>query len=533
MSQPPRQDRPASGAAAAQLEKEARFARATGGVRGESRTLVRALVALVDQVALLGAAAGNPAAGRAPAPPAELAAREEATKVALRRCTARLRDGTLHCQVQGDRMLLDGVPVDANQLVNDAVLRRLLKRMQQLEIGTIVIRQWTTAGEVLAVARLLATGRRPDPAAPRPALLLHSWSSKVTSVAGDAPPPPLRVSPDAERALAALAAARTTAEAVQAAPPVVAALQAAAQQGDAEGVEAIAVAALAWQQALGTGAGRLAAEWVLRTLVAPAVLPLLINRLPHTTAPRALHQLLARGGEVVVRQLFERLPADEGAFARRTYFDTIEATDLGATFLVEQLQDARWMVVRNAACLLGNLGVTGADAALIATLAHAEERVRMAAARALLQLATPKGLQALHAAISDPCAEVRRVSAAAFGVPGSGPGGGRPVTQRLVAALDRERDEDVVLEMLASLGSMGSADAMQRLVRIALPAPKASIELTERAVPHDSWMRIAALEAMVRARGHYARAAIETLLEDADPEVVGAAQRLAPVVEVR
>jgi hypothetical protein len=46
-------------------------------------------------------------------------------------------------------------------------------------------------------------------------------------------------------------------------------------------------------------------------------------------------------------------------------------------------------------------------------------------------------------------------------------------------------------------------------------------------------MRIAALEAMVRARGHYARAAIETLLEDADPEVVGAAQRLAPVVEVR
>ena len=268
MSQPPRQDRPASGAAAAQLEKEARFARATGGVRGESRTLVRALVALVDQVALLGAAAGNPAAGRAPAPPAELAAREEATKVALRRCTARLRDGTLHCQVQGDRMLLDGVPVDANQLVNDAVLRRLLKRMQQLEIGTIVIRQWTTAGEVLAVARLLATGRRPDPAAPRPALLLHSWSSKVTSVAGDAPPPPLRVSPDAERALAALAAARTTAEAVQAAPPVVAALQAAAQQGDAEGVEAIAVAALAWQQALGTGAGRLAAEWVLRSLVA-------------------------------------------------------------------------------------------------------------------------------------------------------------------------------------------------------------------------------------------------------------------------
>lgn len=296
MHQPVRPEpRAGSGAASAQLEKEARFARATGGARGESRTLVRALVALVDQVALLAAATGNPAAGRPAAPPAELAAREEATKVALRRCTARLRDGTLHCQARDERLLLDGMAVDPNQLVNDAVLRRLLKRMQQLEIGTIVIRQWVTAGEVLAVARLLATGRRPDPAAPRPALLLNSWSTKITSTAGDAPPPPLRLSADAQQALAAMTASTTTAEAVERTPAVVSAVQAAVQREDAEAVEAIALAALGWCQAVGTGAGRLSAEWLLRTLLAGGALTLLLRRLPATAEPRALHQLLARG----------------------------------------------------------------------------------------------------------------------------------------------------------------------------------------------------------------------------------------------
>ena len=102
-----------------------------------------------------------------------------------------------------------------------------------------------------------------------------------------------------------------------------------------------------------------------------------------------------------------------------------------------------------------------------------------------------------------------------------------------MGALERERDEDVLLEMLASLGSLGSSAAVQRLVRIALPVPEGAITSVDYAVAQDSWMRVAALEALVRARGHYARNAVDSLLNDADPEVADAARRLAPTVELR
>lgn len=502
-------------------------------LRGGAMALVRSLVWVVDQVSRYAAAAGRARAGKGPPNPADLTEFEEAAKLALRRCTARHRDASLHLQQRDGAMHLDGMLVDPALVTGDAVLSRLRQRMLQLEIGTIQIRQWVTAGEVLAVARLLATARRPEPGAPPTDLLLSSWSTRVSTVHGDAPLAPPRITPDTEARLAAMSAARTTADAVQAAPAVVAAVHAAVQHDDAETVEAIALAALAWNRALGPGAGRLSAEWVLRELVAAPVLPLLIRRLPETRSPLALYEVLSRGGDPVARLLFERLPGDEVAYVRRAYFDAIQGTDLGGSLLVEKLRDSRWIVVRNAATLLGNMRVTGAEAALIAALGHEEERVRTAAARALLALSTPKGLRELHAAILDGSAEVRRVAAAAYGVPGSGLGGGRPETHRLVAALERERDEDVLLEMLASLGLLGSSAAVQRLVRIAMPAPEGAISSVERAAVQDSWMRVAALEALVRARGHYARNAVDSLVNDPDIEVAAAAKRLAPSVELR
>lgn len=529
-SLPPK--KPAEGGAASANDRGPRML-SVSDLRGGAMALVRSLVSVVDQVSRYAAAAGRARTGKPPGRPGEVAESEEAAKLALRRCTARHRDAGFHLQLRDGVLLLDGAPMDPAQVTGDPVLGRLRQRMLQLEIGTIQLRQWVTAGEVLAVARLLATGRRPEPGAPPIDLLVSSWSTRVSTVYGDAAPPAPRLTPDTEQALEAMTAARTTADAVQATPAVVAALHAATQRDDAEAVEAIALAALAWSHALGTGAGRLSAEWVLRELVATAVLPLLIRRLPSSRSPLALYEVLSRGGEPVARLLFERLPGDEVAFVRRAYFDAIQGADVGGSLLVEQLRDQRWIVVRNAATLLGNMRVTGAEAALMAVLGHPEERVRIAVARALLALGTPKGLRVLHAAILDGSAEVRRIAAAAFGVPGSGPGGGRPETHRLTAALERERDEDVLLEMLASLGLLGSSAAVQRLVRIALPAPEGAITSSERPAVQDSWMRVAALEALVRARGHYARNAVDSLLEDADPEVAAAARRLAPSVELR
>jgi hypothetical protein len=91
-------------------------------------------------------------------------------------------------------------------------------------------------------------------------------------------------------------------------------------------------------------------------------------------------------------------------------------------------------------------------------------------------------------------------------------------------ALEKEIDEDVALEMLASLGKLGSADAVQRLLRIAMPQQSQAGETAER--PRESWLRIAALEALVRARGNAVMPYVDTLATDADPNVAQAAYRL-------
>ena len=100
----------------------------------------------------------------------------------------------------------------------------------------------------------------------------------------------------------------------------------------------------------------------------------------------------------------------------------------------------------------------------------------------------------------------------------------RPPAARLAAALEQEPNEDVALEMLAALGRLGGADAVQRLLRIALPGGETTGERT--GIARDPWQRIAALEALVRARGQAMLPTIEGLMHDADRDVAAAATRL-------
>ena len=72
--------------------------------------------------------------------------------------------------------------------------------------------------------------------------------------------------------------------------------------------------------------------------------------------------------------------------------------------------------------------------------------------------------------------------------------------------------------MLASLGKLGSADAVQRLIRLAMSGPERTVQA--------GWFRVAALEALVVARGHAAVPTLEVLATDADEEVAATAQRL-------
>jgi len=476
---------------------------------------------------------------------------------ALRLLAARSRDGAMLCRMIENTLVLEGVPVDRRTEAEDPLLGSLLRRLVALEVGSLTVREGAASGELLTLARLLAQPRVPDRvrtmgtpsrgvpvtggdtpttvhavafADETPRELLRTWSVLVTPAVVD-PGAGSSAAPDADAqghtAIAAmlsrLASARTDDAASGAVRAMREVLDDAQRRGDARAVEHVALGVLRQLHAVGEQAGRLALEGAVRLLLRAPLLDLLSQQLPFSHDRTLLIQLFARAGDAGVATLVNRLLTTDDALSRRAYFDSIVAMDVGSAQLFDALLDSRWFVVRNAAALLGEMGVEYADESLIPLLQHADERIRIAVARALMRLRTVKAMQALHAVIDDRQPEVRRLAAAAFGLTGANAGSGvRPPAARLSAALERETDEDVALEMLAALGRLGSADAVQRLLRIALPA---SPDMTGAVASdgRDSWLRVAALEALVRARGAQMRPVIDALLNDGDPEVAAAA----------
>lgn len=526
-----------------------------------SRAVARALGALVERLVASGPDMRGVVGGLEgidPASPTLVDVRD-----GLRQLAARSRDGALLCRVVDGTLVLEGVPIDRHADRDDAALWSLFSRLEALDVGSLTIREGAAPGELLTLARLLAQPRVPEGVRPSetsmhgvpltggdtpttvhavdfadetPRELLRTWSVLLTPRApvrghaqSGATEDPDALSRDANSpgqsvgaALTRLAAARTDDAAVAAVRLVREVLDDAQRRGDGGTVEHAARAVVQRLQGIGEQGGRLALESAVRHLMREPLLRLLARRLPYSTDRTVLVQLFARAGDAGVAVLVQELMSTDDALSRRAYFDSIVAMDVGSAQLFEALNDSRWYVVRNAAALLGEMGVGYADETLIPLLGHGDGRLRIAAARALMRLRTVKSLQALHAVIDDPQPELRRLAAAAFGLTGVSGGGVRPPAARLAAALERETDEDVALEMLSALGRLGSADAVQRLLRLALP-PSADMTGAIASEPLESWLRIAALEALVRARGSQMRPVIEGLRGDADPEVAAAA----------
>lgn len=513
-----------------------------------SHAIARALVFLIERLEQTGHATG-PDAGTLP----------DRVRDALRQLTARSRDGALLCRVSDGALVLEGAPIDKRGLNAEPFLGALLRRLLAVGAGSLTVREGAAPGELLTLATLLvrpppratptssqsavdATAAVDPPAPPSdtptavrvfgyadepPMELLRTWSVLVMplpTVRPDAPTTNV-----AGAVLTRLAGVRTDDAATSVVSALLELLDDAQRRGDAMVVESIARGCMAQVNMVGSGGGRLALEGALRQLLRPALLKLLAQRLPQSPDRSAVLQVISRAGGIGVDTLLEQLLSTEDALARRAYFDGIVAMDVGSPTLFELLHDARWFVVRNAAALLGEMNVERTDDALVPLLQHADERIRIAVARALTRVRTPKALQALHSAINDPVAEVRRLSAAAYGLAGSAGGGMRPPAARLALALEQESNEDVALEMLAALGRLGSADAVQRLLRIALPGGETTGERS--GLGRSPWQRIAALEALVRARGHALLPAIEGLMLDPDREVAAAATRLRATVQ--
>lgn len=528
-----------------------------------ARGVLRSLALLVDRMGTLGGAREG-----ALEPAAAAAVRD-----ALRQLTARIREAAVRCDIADGQFVLNGDPVDRGLTRDDPLLGTLLFRCLSHGVGAITVRQGAAPAELLTLASFLARPRSPgggDPSrgTPTDALsdtptsmsvigvpptreLLRSWSVLVTpgdaaaahplpastpaagtpavthdvrsDGAGDAPSSLPGEGPAHTAALARLTAAHDDAAATKAVDTLVELVDQAEFRGEARVLEYIAGQAVTRLHEVGGGGGRLALERLLRRLQHRSGLELLARRLPFATDRTPLLALLSRAGETAVDILVRRLVEVDDTAARRAYFDCIVQLDIASPALFDLVRDTRWYVVRNAVALLGEMGVEHADMAILPLLQHDDDRIRIAAARALVRLGTAKALQGLHAAIEDRSPEVRRIAAVSYGLTPGTTGMVRPPAVRLAMALEKETDEDVALEMLAALGKLGSADAIQRLLRIALPQPQTG-DFAEP--PREAWLRIAALEALVKARGNAVMPHVEALIGDADQEVAQAAYRL-------
>ena len=129
-----------------------------------SRAVAQALGLLVERLSSLGpdyaqslepvAASVNAIATSDSNDPALAPARE-----AVRHLVARSREGVMLCRVVNGTLVLEGVPVDRGANA-DAVLAMLLRRLIDLDIGSLTIREGAAPGELLTLARLLSEPAR-------------------------------------------------------------------------------------------------------------------------------------------------------------------------------------------------------------------------------------------------------------------------------------------------------------------------------------------------------------------------------------
>jgi HEAT repeat protein len=216
---------------------------------------------------------------------------------------------------------------------------------------------------------------------------------------------------------------------------------------------------------------------------------------------------LQRAGADGVEVLLDLLVAAPTIPERQAIFAALREMKEGTDQLVHMLAHPQWFVVRNVAELVGELGLEDTVPTLSKLLDHADERVRKAVALALAKIGSRAVAEPLRRALRDKSPGVR--IQAALGV------GGRKssaLAMPLVVAMEEEEDQEVERELLLALGRIGSADAVQALIKVAQPAGR----LFGR---KPAALRMAAVEALRIAATPAAIGTLQGLADDGDKEV--------------
>lgn len=402
---------------------------------------------------------------------------------ALRATVAAARRTPLELRLADDLLHLGGRALPPDSPLRDTLIETLVNGLASHGSAVLDVRRSAAPGELLELARLLSAG----PGASSQAGAWRSWSVRITPMSSAVVTAAAELPDTVRHEIGRLAVARDDAMMREVVEALLRIVTTPPWANEPVVVEAVALAMVGDARRRGSRGGRLALEGGIRQLLTPAAISAMVKRLPHSHARDELMPVLARAGDLSVYALVQLLQDADTLADRRMCFDAIVALDAGEEALRDALHDHRWFVVRNAAALLGEMGVLEADVHLIPLLQLDDERLRIAGARALTRLGTERALVALQGRLVDALPELRRLAAAAHGARSQG----KPSTAALLAALDVEIDEDVILEIIAVLGVLGSPDGVQRLLRL---------------VKNDSgevegWVREAAYGALLAARG--------------------------------
>src|SRR6266576_2677206 len=244
----------------------------------------------------------------------------------------------------------------------------------------------------------------------------------------------------------------------------------------------------------------------LKRMYNKALLEAIAEVANHPTDREDALLVLRRAGEDGVEVLLDLLVAAPTIEERRGIFMALTGMKEGTDQLVHMLGHHQWFVVRNVAELAGELALEDAVPALAKQLDHDDERVRKALALALAKIGSSGAEEPLRRALRDKSPEVRMQAALGVGRKSSA------LAMPLVAAMEEEEDEGVERELILALGRIGSASAVQALIKFAQPGGR----LFGR---RPAALRAMAVEALRLAATPAAIGTLEGLTDDGDKEV--------------
>lgn len=257
------------------------------------------------------------------------------------------------------------------------------------------------------------------------------------------------------------------------------------------------------------------AREVALPLVTPGVATLLVARIGQAADDEdrraELVQILPRLGdemEVAVLEALRNEARDQNAqrSVRRSLLALVSAmADRGSDLLTRMLEEPDWRVVRNAIHLLGDREGEDLLQHLTVALAHSDSRVRKEALSALGKLGGEDAGMLALGQLEDHDPAVRAQAARTVGILQV-----ERALKPLLALLEKEDDQAVVVEVIRALGLLGDPSAVIPLEKRAVPS------LFSRA-PQE--VRVAAYRALGGIGTPHAMELVEKAADDKDTEV--------------